>query len=76
MGGKKAARSLLGRYPDAMLVASSGYSDDPVMANHTEFGFPGVIKKPCKIEEFAKTVPSAMSTIPNNSGIGRAASPP
>ena len=46
MGGKEAAARLLEIDPDALLVVSSGYSDDPVIANYRQYGFSGAIPKP------------------------------
>jgi signal transduction histidine kinase/ActR/RegA family two-component response regulator len=46
MGGKEAASLILEIDPDAVLIVSSGYSNDPVIANFTDYGFKGVIGKP------------------------------
>ena len=46
MGGKEAAGFILDFDPDAVLIVSSGYSNDPVIANFGEFGFQGVVVKP------------------------------
>jgi two-component system cell cycle sensor histidine kinase/response regulator CckA len=46
MGGKEAVRHLLRLDPRVRAVASSGYSDDPVMADYREHGFCGIIAKP------------------------------
>ena len=51
MGGKEAARLLLQRYPDARLIVSSGYSDDPVMANFRDYGFRAALSKPYNLEQ-------------------------
>ena len=53
MGGFEAASILQQGSPNTMLVVSSGYSNDPVLANHLEHGFAGVIHKPYKLQEFA-----------------------
>lgn len=54
MGGKEAARHILGYDPAAHLIVSSGYSEDPVMANHGKYGFRGVLPKPYTIEQVAR----------------------
>jgi len=46
MGGKEAAPLILEIDPDALLIVSSGYSSDPVVASFREYGFSGVINKP------------------------------
>lgn len=46
MGGKEAVKKLLEMDPEAKAVVSSGYSDDPVLANYKDYGFSGVIPKP------------------------------
>jgi len=46
MGGKEAMQRLMQIDPGVMAVVSSGYSDDPVMANHEDYGFAGVLRKP------------------------------
>ena len=54
MGGKEAVKMLLAIDPHVRVIASSGYSQDPVMANFSEYGFRGVIAKPYKISELGK----------------------
>lgn len=51
MSGMQCSREILERDPDAVLLVSSGYSDDPVMARWKEYGFSGVIKKPYTVSE-------------------------
>jgi two-component system cell cycle sensor histidine kinase/response regulator CckA len=61
MGGKQAANLMLEIDPDAVLIVSSGYSNDPVIANFREYGFSGVIPKPFNADrlagELARLVP-------------------
>jgi two-component system cell cycle sensor histidine kinase/response regulator CckA len=54
MGGKEAASRILEIDPDAVLIVSSGYSDDPVIANFRQYGFSGVVPKPFDTEGLAK----------------------
>jgi len=63
LGGKETAEQLLAFSPAAHLIVSSGYSNDPVMANFREYGFCGAITKPYNISEFKQvlsTVPTAL----------------
>ena len=46
LGGKEIALQLLSIAPELKTIVSSGYSDDPVMANPQAYGFKGVIAKP------------------------------
>jgi PAS domain S-box-containing protein len=46
MGGKEAIQQLLEIDPDVTAIVSSGYSDDPVMADYERHGFRGVVAKP------------------------------
>jgi CheY-like chemotaxis protein len=53
MGGKEAAARILEIDPDAVLIVSSGYSGDPVIANFRQYGFSGVVPKPFDAEGLA-----------------------
>jgi len=54
MGGIETARQILAFDPCAHLIVSSGYSDDPVMANFSEYGFCASIEKPYKVEDISR----------------------
>ncbi len=56
MGGKEAIKKLMEIDPGVKGIVSSGYSDDPVMAEFEKHGFRGVIPKPYSIEELGKTL--------------------
>jgi PAS domain S-box-containing protein len=53
MGGVEAAQRILHLDPEAHLIVSSGYSDDPVMANYAEYGFCAAIEKPYRVKDIA-----------------------
>lgn len=46
MGGLQTAENLKRLGPDMILIATSGYADDPVMANPGAFGFTHCLRKP------------------------------
>ena len=41
-------------------IVSSGYSNDPVMSNYTEYGFLGVVHKPYLVQEMSQMLKSVM----------------
>ncbi|SHO49952.1 hybrid sensor histidine kinase/response regulator [Desulfopila aestuarii] len=51
MGGKEAAEKILAMDPTARLIVSSGYSQDPIMANYALFGFRGFLSKPFHLKD-------------------------
>jgi len=60
-GGKEVIQELLELDPAVKAIVSSGYSNDPVMANYTEYGFKGVVNKPFKIEDLAKALDQVLT---------------
>ncbi|MDJ0766099.1 MAG: PAS domain S-box protein [Myxococcota bacterium] len=60
MGGKEAVQLILERDPNCVALVSSGYSDDPVMAHHTRFGFAGVVPKPYTLETLGQVLDSVL----------------
>ncbi len=54
MGGKEAVGEILRIDPAAKIIASSGYSNDPVMSDFRQYGFCGIITKPYRIEELGE----------------------
>ena len=53
MGGVEAAQCILTLDPEACLIVSSGYSEDPVMANYQAYGFSAAIAKPYTVTTIA-----------------------
>ncbi len=56
MGGKEAVQELIKIDPDVRAIVSSGYSNDPIMADFRKYGFVGVIAKPYKIKELSEVL--------------------
>jgi CheY-like chemotaxis protein len=56
MGGKEALRQIKSLHPEATVIVSSGYSNDPVLARFHEFGFSGVIAKPYNLIDLSKVL--------------------
>ena len=55
-GGKEAVQRLLEIDPKAVAIISSGYSNDPVMANYRDYGFKDVIGKPFTAEKLSEVL--------------------
>lgn len=56
MGGKEAIEKLSKMDPEVKAIVSSGYSNDPVMANYQQYGFKAVVTKPFSIEELGEVL--------------------
>ncbi len=61
MGGREAMEALLKLDPRAKAVVSSGYSDDPVMADYRRFGFVAVLAKPYELDDLHQTLNSIVA---------------
>ncbi len=58
MGGKEAIQHLRKLDPHLKALVTSGYSDDPILADFQTYGFQGILVKPYKIIDLAKTLES------------------
>ena len=56
MGGKDAVEKIHELDPQAKVIVSSGYSNDPVMANFGEYGFLGAMVKPFQMQELVEII--------------------
>jgi PAS domain S-box-containing protein len=54
MGGARTIPELLQIDPTVKAVVSSGYSNDPIMANYQDYGFCGVVPKPYTKDQLAE----------------------
>lgn len=54
MGGKEAIEKLRQYDPQVKAIVSSGYSNDPIMAEYRKYGFSGVAAKPFEIADLSK----------------------
>jgi two-component system, cell cycle sensor histidine kinase and response regulator CckA len=61
MGGKETIEKLLAIDPQIKAVVSSGYSDDPIMADFQKYGFSEVIAKPYRVVELSKILQRIIS---------------
>jgi len=62
MGGQEAMSRLRSIDPAITAFVSSGYSNDPVMAEYAQHGFAGVIVKPYSIDEISKTLGNTLKS--------------
>jgi PAS domain S-box-containing protein len=51
LGGNETNREIKDLYPSLSSIVMSGYSNDPVLSNYTDFGFDGILSKPFTLEE-------------------------
>ncbi len=56
MGGDEAIDHLLRIDPEVIAIVSSGYSDSPIMADPTRYGFKGVMAKPYRMAELEQVL--------------------
>jgi PAS domain S-box-containing protein len=61
MGGKQAMQEIKKADPRVKAIATSGYSEDPVIADPRESGFRGALLKPYSIEELSDVLEKVLS---------------
>jgi PAS domain S-box-containing protein len=61
MGGKEAMARLRKIDPQVKAIVSSGYSDDPIMADCQKYGFAAVIAKPYRISGLGKVLNNVLT---------------
>lgn len=63
MGGKEAIIQLKNLDPAVKAIVSSGYSNDPIMANYQAYHFKEVLSKPFRVEELTEKIEKVMEII-------------
>jgi PAS domain S-box-containing protein len=56
MGGKQAVSKLRKLNPQVKTLVASGYSNDPVLSEFSQYGFDGVVTKPFNVESLRQSV--------------------
>ena len=69
LGGKETIQYLLDIDPEVKAIVSSGYSNDPVMANFEEYGFRGVVSKPYRISDLSIVLKQVLPGAPGRKRI-------
>jgi CheY-like chemotaxis protein len=62
LGGKDTIRKLLDLDPGVKAIVSSGYSNDPIMAEFEKHGFRGVVRKPYTIRTLSEAVAKVIAS--------------
>ena len=44
-------------------IVSSGYSNDPILSEHKNYGFKGVVAKPYEVQELSETLHKVMTGV-------------
>jgi PAS domain S-box-containing protein len=58
MGGEETIKQLKQSYPHVNVVVSSGYANNPILANYQEWGFLGILQKPYTISKVRQLISS------------------
>jgi len=62
MGGKDTITKLLEIDVDTKAIVSSGYSNDPILANYKKYGFKGFLPKPYRLSDLENVLNSVVSS--------------
>jgi PAS domain S-box-containing protein len=60
MGGRETIEKILEIDPDVTAIVSSGYSNDPIMAEYDKHGFKGMVGKPFNVDELEQVLSRIM----------------
>ena len=61
MGGQEALTHLMSINPAIKAIVSSGYANDPIIADYQKYGFAGVVIKPYKFDELSEILSRVMN---------------
>lgn len=61
MGGQEALAHLLAIDPEIKAIVSSGYANDPIIADYQKYGFAGVVIKPYKFDELSEILAKVLA---------------
>jgi PAS domain S-box-containing protein len=61
MGGKETIKQLHAIDPKVKAIVSSGYSNDPIMADYTAFGFQSAVQKPYRIQDISAALKKVLN---------------
>lgn len=64
MGGVEAAARLRELNPSVKLIVSSGYADAPVMSQHGDYGFAGILPKPWTLPQLSEVFQRVLGDAP------------
>ena len=62
MGGKETVSEIKRIDPDAKVIVSSGYGNDPIMSNYASYGFSGVVAKPYSMGNMGAALEKVLGT--------------
>ena len=63
MGGQEAMQEILALDPKIRAIVSSGYSNDPVMADYRKYGFMAAVTKPFLLEDLRHAIDEVMVSL-------------
>ena len=66
MGGKEAIVRLREIAPGVRAIVSSGYANDPVMADYARYGFAGVVAKPFLLKDLSASIAAVLKPSSDN----------
>jgi signal transduction histidine kinase/ActR/RegA family two-component response regulator len=67
-GGQEALRQLQALDPEVRAIVSSGYAEEPILADFQRYGFRGAIPKPYRIEDLAQVLEAVLPARPSPPG--------